>query len=186
MSEIRGLTDQAIDTNRPSRSSLDDLPADPPSPLTAAIHEWFTNYDGCEHFDKGHGAYAMCEDPDVGVPIKALPAILDAARAPDAGLRAAATRLVDAIDGLMPSLRPKRVEALSREVRAALASSPAPAGLDAATMDALIDTLRGSRPGSSCDGPSGYYTMVAGEARFEQRHIEKYLRSRQRQARRAA
>ena len=30
------------------------------------------------------------------------------------------------------------------------------------------------------------YTMVAGEARFEQRHIEKYLRSRQRQARRAA
>ena len=49
-------------------------------PLTALIHALFevTRDTGCVHFDRGFGPYALCEDPDEGVPIRDLPGIFAA------------------------------------------------------------------------------------------------------------
>ena len=56
----------------------------PLRPRTAAGRAWFEkNNGGCVHFDKGFGPYAQCEDPDVGVPIRALDQVCEAEAASD-------------------------------------------------------------------------------------------------------
>ena len=51
------------------------------SDLTKEIHAFFEdwNEEGCAHFDRGHGPYRQCEDPDESVPIRALASLLAAA-----------------------------------------------------------------------------------------------------------
>jgi hypothetical protein len=58
---------------------------DPDEALREAVHDFFEadrtesedEYGpGCIHFDKGFGLYRLCDDPDQGVPIRGLPAIL--------------------------------------------------------------------------------------------------------------
>lgn len=52
--------------------------AEPRETLTASIHAFFESWNegGCRHFDRGYGAYAECEDPEVGIPIGELHRIL--------------------------------------------------------------------------------------------------------------
>ena len=89
--------------------------------LTAAIHGWFESTStGCTHFDIGHGPYAMCEDPDIGVPIHALPAIIEAALTVDVVVAAINTAQPQPGDiALGHDLRP-----LAGRLRAALTRRP--------------------------------------------------------------
>lgn len=49
--------------------------------LREAVHDWFEapGNGGCVHFDRGYGPYRLCDDPDQGVPIRALPRVFAAA-----------------------------------------------------------------------------------------------------------
>jgi len=105
-----------------------NVPADPPSPLTAEgiafAEALLTSPFGEDRFN-------------VTVPRSLLRSLLDAARAPDAGLRAALEQALDRFDKIGEHLKPdatdddREMVAIqwwfgSEEVRAALASSPAP------------------------------------------------------------
>jgi hypothetical protein len=59
--------------------------------LIAAAHAYFMedNAEGCIHFDKGYGPYAMCEDPGQTVPLRAV-SFLAACSPSEPGLRTAA------------------------------------------------------------------------------------------------
>jgi len=137
MSEIRGLTDQAIDTNRPSRSSLDgDLPADPPSPLTAEEEAELRAYVAGSHPSRNSG-YAMRQWQPGGprsADIVRLLATLDAARAPaDPSLV-----LVHRDSGGVFPDGTTNHPAIDFDAEP-LASSPAPAGLDVERLATALD-----------------------------------------------
>jgi hypothetical protein len=127
------------------------LPADPPSPLTAEEiermrardREWSamvpTDFLPTWSQERLADAYFVaCLDRHW------LLATLDAARAPDAGLRAAVETYLKALDGPGYTDTPPPSDWISEEeaeqrLRAALASSHAPAGLD---VERLVREMR--------------------------------------------